>query len=266
MDEQEFLAAISGSNIDQRFKAWRSAGDQNADVVEKLIELTDAKDPGVAKAATEALTTMTHAVGKDINNPKRAPLAEALNRKHTAHTLWLLSHIAGDAQVDAIAISLNDPELREEAIYALERIPGTKSEDAILAAFPKTAAEFKPRILYALGHRKVKKAAPLAQAALRNPALKPAAEWAIGRIGAPQVPEDPHAALRYAEANPAQSMAIYKRLLSAPEEHIQCAALVGLGRMGGADAVQAVYTKLKSPDRKVRLTAAQVWSRFVQWG
>jgi hypothetical protein len=263
MDKQEFLNAIAGSNADKRFAAWRSAGEQNAEVVPRLIELSAAQDPGVAKAAGEALTTMTHAVGKNPNDPKRAPLAEALNKKHTALTLRLLSNIGGDAQIDGIAVSLRDPELCEEAIYALERIPGAKAEDAIIAAFAKAAPEFQPRILYALGHRKVKKAAALAQSALRNPALKPAAEWAIGRIGAPVVPEDPHAALRYAEANPAQAMAIYKKLLNAPEEHLQCAALVGLGRIGSAEAAQAVFPKLKSTDRKVRLTAAQVWAKFV---
>lgn len=263
MDKQEFLNAIAGSDVEKRFRAWRSAGEQGADVVERLVELTAAKDPGVAKAASEALTTMTHAVGKDLNDPKRAPLAEALNRKHTDLTLRLLSNIGGDAQVDGIAKSLMDAALREEAIYALERIPGTKSEEAILAAFARVAPEFQPRVLYALGHRKVKKAAALAQTALRNPALKPAAEWAIGRIGAPVVPEDPHAALRYAEANPGQAMAIYKKLLNAPEEHLQCAALVGLGRLGSAEAAQAVFPKLKSTDRKVRITAGQVWAKFV---
>ncbi len=263
MDKQEFLNAIAGSDVEKRFRAWRSAGEQGADVVERLVELTASKDPGVAKAATEALTTMTHAVGKDLNDPKRAPLAEALNRKHTELTLRLLSNIGGDAQVEAIAKSLLDTALREEAIYALERIPTVKSEEAMMSAFARVAPEFQPRMLYALGHRKVKKAAGLAQTALRNPALKPAAEWAIGRIGAPAVPEDPHAALRYAEANPAAAMAIYKKLLNAPEEHLQCAALVGLGRLGSAEAAQAVFPKLKSADRKVRITAGQVWAKFV---
>lgn len=263
MDQQEFLNAIAGSDVEKRFRAWRSAGEQSAAVVEKLVELTAAKDPGVAKAASEALTTMAHAVGKDANDPKRAPLAAALNRKHTELTLRLLSLVGGDAEVEAIAKSLYDAALREEAIFALQRIPGAKAEEAMLAAFPRVAAEFQPRMLYAFGQRKVKKAAGLAQAALRNPALKPAAEWAIGRIGAPVVPEDPHAALRYAEANQAQALAIYKKLLGAPEEHLQCAALVGLGRLGSAEAAQAVFPKLKSPERKVRLTAAQVWAKFV---
>lgn len=72
MDQQEFLNAIAGSDVEKRFRAWRSAGEQSAAVVEKLVELTAAKDPGVAKAASEALTTMAHAVGKDANDPKRA--------------------------------------------------------------------------------------------------------------------------------------------------------------------------------------------------
>jgi HEAT repeat protein len=55
---------------------------------------------------------------------------------------------------------------------------------------------------------------------------------------------------------------MYKRILERPEEHLQCAALVGLGRIGSAEAAQAVFAKLKSPERKVRITAAQVWARF----
>ncbi len=272
MDKQEFLNAISGSDIDKRFAAWRSAGEQNADVVERLVELSEGADPGVAKAASEALTTMTHAVGKDLNDPKRAPLVEALAKKHSMLTLRLLSNIAGDSVVDNIAKSLLNADLREEAIYALERIPGPVASKAILAAYPKVEESFKPRILYALGHRRVAEARLVCQRASTstNPELRSAGGHALGRLepGTGKIVftgPNPDSKVRIAEkASPGLAIALYKELLAQPQEHLQCAALVGLGKIGTAQAAQLVFPFLKSPDRKVRLTAAQVWNRFVR--
>ncbi len=273
MTKAEFLAAIRGSDIEKRFAAWRGAGDMDASVVADLVDLSGNPDPGVAKAAGEALTTMTHAVGKNPSDPKRAPLAKALAAKPTALTLRLLSNIGGDAEVPEIAKSLGSAALREEAIFALERIPGTLAEDAIVAAYASATDDFKPRILYALGHRGVKKAGPIAARAMASPKpeIKAAGEWALGRIGpvgtASVMPNDPHAQLRYiegllAQGNKTLATALYKKLLERPEEHLQCAALVGLGKVGTAEAAQAVFPKLKSAERKVRITAQQVWAKF----
>ncbi|MDX2269854.1 MAG: hypothetical protein NW208_17260 [Bryobacter sp.] len=275
MDKQEFLNAIAGSDIEKRFAAWRSAGEQDASVVPALITLTENTDPGIAKAATEALTTMVHACGKSFADPRRAPLAKALNEKHTAHTLRLLSLIGGDPEVPQIAQSLSNPALAEEAIFALERIPGPASEKAMLAAYAKASPTFRPRLLYALGRRRVKAAEPLARRAMMDRTalgLAEAGNFAKGRIGltpgptfAPSRTQD---LIRYAESaladgNKALALQLYASLLKRPEEHFQCAGLVGMGKIGTAEAAQSVYAKLKSPDRKVRLTAAQVWSRFV---
>jgi hypothetical protein len=272
MTKAEFLSAIRGGDVDKRFAAWRAAGEMDASVVPELVDLNENSDPGVAKAAGEALTTMTHAVGKDLADPKRAPLAQAFASKPTLLTLRLLSNIGGDAEVPAIAKSLSSAALREEAIFALERIPGAFAEDAILNAYASATDDFKPRILYALGHRRVKKAAAICARAMasNNPGIKAAGEWALGRIGPAGVsamPQEPHAQLRYiegvlAQGNRTLALSLYKKMLERPEEHLQCAALVGLGKVGTADAAQAVFPKLKSADRKVRITAQQVWNRF----
>jgi hypothetical protein len=103
---------------------------------------------------------------------------------------------------------------------------------------------------------------------------------AFGRIGkrpatAPRYPDmksfsDTQASdvidgmLRYADAqvkegNMAEAMAVYKSALERPQEHWQCAALIGLARIGSADAAAAILPKLKSDNRKVRITAENAW-------
>ena len=58
-----------------------------------------------------------------------------------------------------IAKDIDNPDLREEVVYCLERIPGDASMEALLQAYPQAKDDFKPRILAAFGHRRYAKAA-----------------------------------------------------------------------------------------------------------
>jgi HEAT repeat protein len=198
------------------------------------------------------------------------------------HSLRLLSNIADEDSVPAIATYLTSPELREEAVFALERIPGHASVPAIMTAYKSAPAEFKPRLLAALGHRKAQEAGPLVAEAMRSSDkdIAFAATRAYGRIGAkPAVTPAPEtftgwqrneymdSMLRYAEAmlkqgNSADAISIYKTALASPEEHWQCAAIIGLAKVGNAEATAAILPKLKSDRPKVRIAAQQAWRRI----
>jgi HEAT repeat protein len=198
------------------------------------------------------------------------------------HALRLLSNVAGEDSVPAIAKWIGGAELREEVAYCLERIPGDASNKALMAAYKDAPDDFKPRILAALGHRRAQSAVPLCLEAMRSPNKDIAVMGvrAFGRIGkrpatAPRYPDmkafsDTQASdvidgmLRYADAqvkegNTAEAMAVYKSALERPQEHWQCAALIGLARIGSADAAAAILPKLKSDNRKVRITAENAW-------
>jgi HEAT repeat protein len=103
--------------------------------------------------------------------------------------------------------------------------------------------------------------------------LATAGSFAKGRIGlvpgANLPPARPQDLVRYAEAalaegNQAMALETFTRLLQREEEHLQCAALVGLGRIGTQSAAQAVYPMLKSRNRKVAITARNVWKKFAE--
>ena len=59
-----------------------------------------------------------------------------------------------------------------------------------------------------------------------------------------------------------RQMAIYLRSLDREEEHLQCAAIIGLTKIGTARAAAAIFPKLRSEDNTVMRTAQQAWSRL----
>jgi len=289
LDDQKFLSDIQSDSADTRFAAWRQAGEASPAVVPQLARLA-ARQDGVGKAAREALTSMAHSVGQDPASANRAAVEKGLVEiggpdyalPVRVHALRLLSNIAGEGSVPAIAKWIGTAELREEVVYCLERIPGEASNKALLTAYKDAADDFKPRILAALGHRRAASAVSLCLEAMRssNREIAVMGARAFGRIGrkpavAPRYP-DPNilsgtqatdvidGMLRYADAqvkegNMAEAMPIYKSALERSQEHWQCAAVIGLARIGSADAAAAIFPKLKSNNRRVRITAENAW-------
>lgn len=288
-DDRKFLTDIQSDSADTRFAAWRQAGEASPAVIPQLGKLA-ANQTGVGKAAREALTTMVHTVGKDPASANRAGVVKGLVEiggpgyalPVRVHALRLLSNVAGEDSVPAIAKWIGGAELREEVAYCLERIPGDASNKALMAAYKDAPDDFKPRILAALGHRRAQSAVPLCLEAMRSPNKDIAVMGvrAFGRIGKrpatalrypdmkafsdTQTSDVIDGMLRYADAqvkegNMAEAMAVYKSALERPQEHWQCAALIGLARIGSADAAAAILPKLKSDNRKVRITAENAW-------
>lgn len=286
-DEKKFLADIQSDDANVRFDAWRRAGEESATAIAQLGKLAASTNPGVAKAALEAITTMTHAVGKDPASAKRPAVVKGLLEIAGAgyalpvrvHALRMLSGIAGEESVPAIAAQIASAELREEVIYCLEQIPGRASIQAMLTAYNNARDEFKPRILAALGHRRAAEAVELCAEAMRSPnkEVALAAMKAFARIGRkpaaePRFPdtaqlsdwektEHTDSLLRYADsqAGSPEALRIYRTALERPEEHVQCGAVIGLAKIGTPEAAAAIVPKLKSTNRTVRLTAQQAW-------
>lgn len=296
MDDREFLAGLQSGNADVRFAAWRAAGDASPSLIPQIGKLAGSRDPGIAKAAREALTTMAHAVGKDASAPNRAGVVRGLidlaggsDLGVRVHAIRLLSNIAGEDAVPAIARWFSTPELREEVAYCVERIPGEASNEALMAAYRTAPGDFKPRILAALGHRRAQEAAALCADAMQSsdPQIALAGARALGRIGkksaaAPGKPDSKElspwqwvdwmdAMLRYAdgraaEGDAAEAMRMYRTALDRPEEHWQCAAIIGIAKLGTADAAALVMPKLKSGNSKVRITARNAWKSMAAGG
>ena len=82
-----------------------------------------------------------------------------------------------------------------------------------------------------------------------------------------QMTEFDDSQLRFADAqlergNAEEAQAIYMEALERDEEHLQCAAIIGLANVASAEAAAAIYPKLSSDDNTVRLTARQAWARL----
>jgi len=304
--EDKFLADISSDDPDVRFAAWDIAAEMDTAVIPALGKLLAAEDPGVRKAAAEALNNIVHSVGKEVNpaglranagrpnNPGESDkrqqvvgkllevLAGSGDHAEKVAALRHLSLLATTDDVLAIAKFVADPKLREEAVFSLERIPGKTSEEALLAALPDAADDFKPRILAALGHRRAEEAISACLDAMKSPdtTIAMAGMKAAARIGAKtggqvklpdydslsewQKTEYTDSMLRYADAqveqgNTEDALPIYQAALQRDEGHWQCAAIIGLAKVGTAEAAAAIFPKLESDDNTVRITAQKAW-------
>jgi HEAT repeat protein len=90
----------------------------------------------------------------------------------------------------------------------------------------------------------------------RYPDTKAMSEW--------QRVDQMDSLLRYADAQAkegsvAEAIGVYKSALARSEEHWQCAAVIGLAKIGTAEAAAAILPKLKSENPKVRITAENAW-------
>jgi HEAT repeat protein len=292
---EKFLKEIQSDKADVRFSAWSRTGEMDPEVIPELAKLLTASTPGVRRAADEALKNMVNAVGKDPAAAKRAAVVRPLIAiTADGHPAWVrtlalrhLSLVGGEETVPAVAKLLRNAELQEEAVFCLERIPGPAAIHALMAALPEVSDSFKPRVLAALGHRRAEEATELCAKAMTAPNVEigMAAMKALGRIGNKpsgdvkppdltvlsdwQKTEFADSILRFAEGqvergNTDEAVKHYKEILQRPQEHLQCAALIGLGKANTAEAAALIFTKLHDRNRTVRITAGKVWAAMAK--
>ena len=289
-ESEKFLSDIQGSDAEVRFAAWGHAGAVDPEVIPQLGKLLVSDQPGVRKAADESLKRLVHGVGKQLAGARRADVVNQLitltsdDQAGWTRTMALrhLSLIGGDESVPVAARLLQQVELQEEAVFCLERIPGKASTMALINALPGVSDAFKPRILAALGHRRAEEATDVCAAAMgsTNVEVVMAGLKSTARIGKKpgvnikppsyesltgwQKVEYADSTLRYADdqarrGNVADAVNFYRDFLGRPEEHLQCAAIIGLSKTATPEAAALIYTKLKSKNNTVRITAARAW-------
>jgi len=281
---EKFLADLQSENADIRYATWIKADTVGARIVPELGKLLASDNRGVAKAAEEALRVHVHSAAKDWEGRKRKNVMKALLTLTEADQpmkarVAALRHLSTIGDADAVpkaAEWLQDMELREEAVYCLERIPGPEAGQALMEALKSAPDDFKPRLINALGHRKEEQALELLATTVNNgnariaiPGLKAVAQ--IGKRPQTEVtlPDFESlsvrdktiyldSALRYADAqieqnNPEEAMKGVRAALKwSQEEYHLCAAIICLGKIGGGDAAKSIGQLLKNESPVVK--------------
>lgn len=229
------------------------------------------------------LDAMSGAVRLSYNEPAMKSKLEAAlvqllggSATHAAkdYACRQLSLIGGDASVPALAALINDSKLGSIALYALERIPGKASSDALLKALPLSSGLTRTGIVNALARRGVSN--PVYRKLLNDPdpLTSSAAAYAIAETGSAadiqallavrhsnSAARD--AAVRLAGRLGAAGRPVYTALWASSEPLMaRVAALEGLARLDGAKALPIVLEAAKSAEQTVQAEAIRLAARL----
>ena len=297
-ESQKFLTDIKSDSEASQLAAWTGAGKMDAEVIPPLSELLVSDDMRIAKAADEALKKITHSVGRKLRGKRWKSVVDAyvevLDAKYPTWSRGIalrhLSLIADDKPISAISQCLREKDIREEAVYCLQRIPEKKATSALADALGAAPDDFKPRILLALGYREDSAArdAVMAEYRSRNTKVRLAALEALARIGVdrdgwewPSMSEFVSSMTATQEREFVNNLLLlsdtmvekgqggdwlswyYSCMDESPDEHVRCAGIVGLAnyakkqRRGKAKEVVSKRIESKTRDEAyiVRITA-----------
>lgn len=151
----DLIARIKSTDDAIRGPAWQNAGPAGAPAVVPLAEVMCDPHFEIARSAKRAIERIVRHAGRPGADAERravaAELVKLLGHGHShvrQHALWMLSEIGEDPAVEPMAALLADPEVREDARCALERIPGRAATAALKKAMAAAPEAFK----YALAH------------------------------------------------------------------------------------------------------------------
>lgn len=191
-DRDSFLADVQSGDPAKQLAAWKIADRQEPSIIIPLGKLLVSETMSVQKAARQCIEKIVHSVGKNKDNPGRKVatnyLLMVLNEEPQpirAFALRMLSLLADGDSVPYIAPLLLVKELREEAVFCLERIPCEAAVDALIGALDRVDADFLPRLIASLGYIQAEKSVPFIEKYMQseNLDLALAAAKAIARIG-----------------------------------------------------------------------------------
>lgn len=280
-ESEQFLAHIQSASEDEQLAAWTRAEIMPAEVIPQLCALLVAQDMKIAKAADEALNRITHAVGKQLKGERwssvLSALIDVLQQEGAVWTKTIvirhLSEIADDSVIPVVAGYLDHPELREEAIFCLERLPGANATQALIGFLEKSPDDFKFRVLMALAHRQDSAAldAVRKECGNSNPQIRLAALEALARIGSKPEDWNRDELLDWSKSlTPTQHRELMNTILLAcdrmvatnigekaldwywyfldnvEDEHLRCASVVGLKRYAQNQSNAAITPKIRT--------------------
>lgn len=288
------LRKLNSDDVQEQFEGWIWADDIGPVALKPLSEMYLSNDPRKVRAAEEAMDRIVHSVGKSTDHPNRKDAVSNLHDflrsdeyKLKVYALRALSYIGGEDSVPEVMREIENPRLREETVFSLERIPGSAPEVALLSALPRAEDSFKPRIIYALGRRGVVNSVEVlakltqsdeAEIAIRSwEAIANIGKWPEGLNIDPKRFEGRHRTMYYdnllrladAEAqngNRQRAVETYKRILDQDEEtigeHLHCAAIIGLAVIKTDESRKLIEdAKGKAISYVVKDTAERVLTR-----
>src|SRR5262245_34184273 len=280
------LAALSPG-----FSRAEEKGKELAAALEKLLSTTDRS---AAVAAKVALFDLAHHAARPGAEAERAQAARLLALAYSqtdrvearSVIAEVLSLVGGKESVPVLEKALREPGSREMARFALVRIPLPEALRALRAALEaEKDPEFRVALINALGARRDGEAVRLLASCARRgepEEVRLTAIEALARIPAAAgeaaamfeaLPEAGDASRARERVRVFDSLAvlgrslatagkseeaerIFRRLLSsASRSEEKCAAIAGLGKAGGAGALEAIVGALKDQDHEARATA-----------
>lgn len=161
---ESLVANIQHGDTKLRYAAVSQATLVGTSAIPPLGKIYGDDDPAAAKAALEALTSITHHAArpgaKKEAQQASTQLIRLLGKEQPRHVradaIKLLGCVGGKEASTALATLLADTDIREDARMALERISDSSAESALTRAARTCPADYRPAIDQSLAHRKRK--------------------------------------------------------------------------------------------------------------
>ncbi len=281
----DVLEAIADESPDVRAQAVADAGPLGAAAIGALGQRLD-DDPPTGLIAHKALTRIVHHAARPDADTERVAVAAELAKlvatelSDTARreVIHLLSLVAGENEVPALAALLENKAVAQDACLALERIPGNVSAQALIGAIALSTPALRLQLMPALANRRVSAAIPVLEAEARGPdaEIAWAALDALARLGVSPLevfPPSPaftqeqkraygdafiaagHANEEMGRNDMAERVYAYIAS-SSPPDHRLCAALTGLARVGSEKLIPQALGVLAEPSVRAVATRA----------
>ena len=253
-------------------------------VIDSLLPDMGSEDVGKQNGPQQTLQRMAYHASRPGAEAQRAALAKAMSTKLGENVpvtarVWILKQLEAIGRgevVDALATALKDkdPLVRETARRALQNDPAPEADKALLAALGGADPKWQVAVVNALGYRKdpANLSALLKDASSADDEVRSAAVHALGLLGdksaadaiAAAMTKGSEAAKRTAtdsyllladklaqSGDKETALAIAKKMLTS-QGHVKCAAIITLGRAGGAAEAGTILDLMNDPDAKIR--------------
>ncbi len=270
---ETLVEIISGDDPEARLAALDHATDAGVDAIPLLAPLLGDADPAIARLALRAMERITHhSIRPDADEDGRQEAAAALTDALGAHeednavrreVIYLLGVCGCEAEAVALREYIDAPELRDETLQALTRIPSEAATQTLLDALDEADEADTRAIISALAQRADSSAEPRLRQFVNhsNEAIATAAVHALARIGEPPRASEPNvrtgdlvtallrAAYEQGEAGRRQrAESIYSVVISMQPARFQLAAVLrGLARIDSEQTVTHAMPHILDP-------------------